>query len=351
MRTLQNISHTRGYQVSLPTAACLASTRVHTDVSPTAGNGENKAKPRPASKWKQTFSQGEPNVKTAKLARKHGTALATCSILNRGVQRRMCFSVSQRFRATDFGTAPIHAASRSAFAINSLTRHASHHFFKVRQSRIRIITPWVLAFLLLTAIGTSHPQLLADDSRTTCAMDNPLRIGAVHFPLLHPRQIDSEGMHGLEQGIPSEIVHRLSHHLNVMPRQTELSLLFGSSQARPDPQHPDVQTRARNLSALWGLDYLLAGVVLDVGWEAGWPRIRNRRHAEIEIYLFDGKNGIPVLQHRASGMATGDILHNRRIEFGSQAFFRSDYGKVFDHVLTEIVDAMRSLFSCPEEND
>ena len=205
---------------------------------------------------------------------------------------------------------------------------------------------WAWAILLLLAQASLHAGADAVGPDSVCPDAQSLRVGAVHFPLAQPRQLDSEGVYGFEQGVPNELLQGLAINPGLQVRRAEVRQLFDPRLGHPDPRHPQVRSRVRSLAQQWNVDYLLAGVVVDIGWQPGWVRSLNRRQAEIEIFMFAGQSGEVILQQRAGGTAIGNVLHNRRIEFGSQAFFQSEYGKVFDAVLTELLQSLRTHVFC-----
>jgi hypothetical protein len=208
---------------------------------------------------------------------------------------------------------------------------------------------WASALVLLLAQASLHARADASAQNTSCPTAQSMRVGAVHFPLAQPRQLDSEGAYGFEQGVPNEVLQRLAFDPGVQVRRAEVRLLFEPRLGHPDPRRQEVKSRVRALSRQWNVDYLLAGVLVDIGWKPGWVRSLNQRQAEIEIFVFAGDSGEVILQQRAGGVAIGNVLHNRRIEFGSQAFFLSDYGRVFDTVINELVASIRTHVFCPPE--
>lgn len=190
-------------------------------------------------------------------------------------------------------------------------------------------------------------RILVDTQTASCGIRSPARIGAIQFPLRYPAQQQAPGLHGLELGVPNEILHRLSLDPNLLPYRAEVRSLFELKPDLPNLRAATIRDRVQTIAREMEIDYLLAGMIVDVGWEnIGRLMHRFRRQAEVEVYLFDGVSGELLLQRRASREAKGSVVFNDSVAFGSQRFYQSDYGETFTWVLDQLSRDLRQRLVC-----
>ncbi|EHQ51980.1 hypothetical protein ECTPHS_04763 [Ectothiorhodospira sp. PHS-1] len=192
-----------------------------------------------------------------------------------------------------------------------------------------------------------HVRIRVDAAQALCG-DPDARMGAVHFPLLQPHQQLTSSLNGIEPGVPNEILHRLSIRTGTPPRRAEHRRLLEPLNGLPNPHAPEIRERARRLSQEMEVNYLLAGVIIDIGYEnVGLIRNTYLRRSEVEIYVFAGDTGELLLQRRAAREAKGDVLYPTPVAFGSRRFYESRYGEAFDWVLDRLSQEISGLLACP----
>lgn len=197
---------------------------------------------------------------------------------------------------------------------------------------------------------TYHVRIRINAARALCGVEYPMQIGAVAFPLLRPQQQRAPGLYGLEMGVPNEILHRLSLYPHIAPHRTEIRHLFELQPSLPTPRSPAIRRRVQEIALDMEVDYVLAGVIVDIGWEnVGFLVNRYQRQAEVEVYLFAGDTGELLLQRRAGREASGRVVFDSRVFFGSQQFTQSDYGQAFAWVLDQLAGELQRFLQCPPQ--
>lgn len=196
-------------------------------------------------------------------------------------------------------------------------------------------------------------QVRVEETQTGCGALAGMRIGAVSFPLLKPHQHTLMGVTGVEMGVPNEILHRVGVNTPLEVHRAAHRRLFPPLNGNlPNPRSDRVRERARGIAAELGVDFLVAGVVLDIGYESvGMLRNRHSRRAEVEVYLFKAESGELMGQRRAARESRGDVLVSSRVSFGSQRFYESDYGEGFGWVMDILSQEILSTLNCPPRRD
>ena len=195
-------------------------------------------------------------------------------------------------------------------------------------------------------------KVRVDEVQTGCGALMGMRIGAVSFPLLKPHQNTLMGVAGVEMGVPNEILHRVGINTPLeVHRAAHRRLFFPLNGNLPNPRATEVRERVKMIAEDMEVDFLVAGIVLDIGYESvGILRNRHSRRAEVEIYLFEAGSGELMTQRRAARESRGDVLVASRVSFGSQRFYESDYGEGFGWVMDTLSQEILSTLDCPKRS-
>lgn len=222
----------------------------------------------------------------------------------------------------------------------AITQNEIHLETAARISRYDIVGEWQEG-------DVYHIRIRVDAAQALCG-DPDARMGAVHFPLLQPHQQLTSSLNGIEAGIPNEILHRVSLNAGTPSRRAEHRRLLEPLNGMPNPHAPEIRERVRRLAQEMEVNYLLAGVIIDIGYEnIGLIRNTYLRRSEVEIYVFAGDTGELILQRRAAREARGDVLYPTPVAFGSKRFYESRYGEAFSWVLDRLSQEISGLLACP----
>ena len=189
-----------------------------------------------------------------------------------------------------------------------------------------------------------------------CGKPGGVRIGAVRFPLLRPEQQLSSDIQNFDEDVPNEILYRLSLNKAIVPFRAENHVVYDVSEDATrttlNPLKRSVVDRVKTVAKHIESDYLLAGVIVDIGYQKVGPwSSAYRRQAEVEVYLFEGATGKLIMQRRFAADAVGDVFFPADVVFGSKRFYDSDYGKAFGWVLDEHAKAILEALNCRTDDD
>lgn len=198
--------------------------------------------------------------------------------------------------------------------------------------------------------GVLHLQIKVGTGQR-CGKPGGVRVGAVRFPLLRPEQQLSSDIQNFDEDVPNEILYRLSLHKAIVPFRAENHVVYDANEDTTrrtlNPLDRSVRDRVTTVSKQIESDYLLAGVIVDVGYQKAGPWSSTyRRQAEVEVYLFEGATGKLIMQRRFAADAVGEVFFPADVVFGSKRFYESDYGKAFGWVLDEHAKAILEALNC-----
>ncbi|MEI6412864.1 MAG: flagella assembly protein FlgT middle domain-containing protein [Pseudomonadota bacterium] len=198
------------------------------------------------------------------------------------------------------------------------------------------------------------------------------KLTAVAMPLLNPRQVVVGDVQGYDRGIPSELLRKLATTGRFLTRDESVQRLY------PDPRDAPNLTvlGVNNQAALISLgertqaQYVLSGVVQDIGYseavlrqpgydslDSSYPlkvlgqfvnlgtRPRSRR-IEVEFFVHDAHTGRLITRHRYAKEASGEVVFNESIPFGSRRFYESDFGKAFEQIFDLETTALTRDLQC-----
>ncbi len=214
--------------------------------------------------------------------------------------------------------------------------------------RLRVIEEWRDGDLY-------HVRAERDGANGGCGPQYRKRIAATAFPLLHPDQVYSNGIHGFEVGIPHELLHRLAASGNFLSRGVEAITLYDANALAPEGISQGSYGRSRLLEHAdrVGADLILSGVVRDLGLEVSRFQLpyvgrigSSDRRVEIDLFIHDGHTGALLLRHHYAEEASGEVMLDRQIPFASAAFYRTDLGHSFDAIFDRAVQEVQERLHC-----
>lgn len=186
-------------------------------------------------------------------------------------------------------------------------------------------------------------------------------VALTRFPLL-----DSDGaVLGRLDNVVEALPRMLSQELS--PRETILMHSAFDRQLYTRPVNaPTVQaenrrlTRASELTRSMGVQFVISGVVRDIGVEdpdawgtskvAQWSRAlgasNQQRRLAVDVFVYDGLSGVMVMSDRLEVRGEWDYPPESDVGFGSPAFFDTQFGRRIDKRLSALADEVAVNLGC-----
>jgi hypothetical protein len=227
------------------------------------------------------------------------------------------------------------------------------------------------------ASGVKQPVRYAQCPQSDFAYRKKLLLA--YFQLQNP--VDANDISHVQDGLQQELSRLLSESDHYLPQRTVNEAAFNLQPGFYDPVlQPE---RVRELARRYGTQFVVGGVIRDIGaygeqlglaWGSdvrsgerkispsipmlklnGWmPNIAalglkikpSSRRFEADIYIFDGASGALLKQQRFADSATGDVVQARDYVFGSRRFYETDFGKMVEQQLGQIVASVDDALAC-----
>jgi Flagellar assembly protein T, middle domain len=200
-----------------------------------------------------------------------------------------------------------------------------------------------------------------------------------HFQLQNPA--DANDLSHFQDGLQQELSRMLSASDHYLPQRTVNEAAFNLQPGFYDPVlQPE---RVRELARRYGTQFVVGGVIRDIGaygeqyglaWgsdirsgerkispsipmlklNGGLPALAElglkikpaSRRFEADVYVFDGASGALLKQQRFADSATGDVIQGRDYIFGSRRFYETDFGKMVEQQLEQMVAGVDQALAC-----
>lgn len=239
----------------------------------------------------------------------------------------------------------------------------------------------VLATPVAAAAATqgivARPALVRECPQSDFAYRKKLLLA--HFQLQNP--VDANDLSHFQDGLQQELSRLLSASDHYLPQRTVNEAAFNLQPGFYDPVlQPE---RVRELARRYGTQFVVGGVIRDIGaygeqyglaWGSdvrsgerkisasipmlkfnGWmPALAelglkikpSSRRFEADVYVFDGASGALLKQQRFVDSATGDVIQGRDYIFGSRRFYETDFGKMVEQQLEQMVAGVDQALAC-----
>jgi len=108
-----------------------------------------------------------------------------------------------------------------------------------------------------------------------------------------------------------------------------------------------VRKQVINLAIEHESQIVISGTVINTGYrKADWMWEDDTREFEVEMNVYDGITGAKIASHRESRKAKGEVLGTPDKPYGSDAFFKSAYGKAINSAIDNITQAIETDLEC-----
>ncbi|OGT21070.1 MAG: hypothetical protein A2V90_07900 [Gammaproteobacteria bacterium RBG_16_57_12] len=156
------------------------------------------------------------------------------------------------------------------------------------------------------------------------------KIAVTQFQVMERGQIFD--MPAIEQDLPRELLRRMENTGDI--------LAVDGSQYAAEPGQPgsdkvpDVAARMTELAGSLGAQFIITGVIHDMG--VNRHLMRNTRHLVLDVDVYDGISGALLSRRRINEAVKGAGHYAPAATFGSVDFLRSEYGRRLDGALDKL---------------
>ncbi|AZN35223.1 flagellar assembly protein T N-terminal domain-containing protein [Iodobacter ciconiae] len=253
----------------------------------------------------------------------------------------------------------------------------------VAGDKIAASTP---AAVLASTVATAAGAQSVGGGRSASARECPQsdfayrkKLLLAHFQLQNP--VDANDISHFQDGMQQELSRMLSASDRYLPQRTVNEAAFNLQPGFYDPVlQPE---RVRELARRYGTQFVVGGVVRDLaaygdqiglawggdirtgerkmgpsipmlrfhGWMPAMAELSvktgpSSRRFEADVYVFDGASGALLKQQRFADSASGNVMQSRDSVFGSRRFYETDFGKIVEQQLGQIVAGVDDVLAC-----
>jgi hypothetical protein len=150
-------------------------------------------------------------------------------------------------------------------------------------------------------------------------IDQPAKkkIVFIQFDVANASQVGD--INNIYDGLPAALAARMATSKKYLATSSRYSL--------PKSDAASQQQAMTQIAGETGAQFLISGVVLDAGINDG------ERHIEIELRVYNGFTGTPLLSRRFEDKTHDDMRVGRDKPFGSSAFFDTDFGHAVNRLI------------------
>ena len=171
----------------------------------------------------------------------------------------------------------------------------------------------------------------AEPEKTWVAVVQPVKkkIVFIQFDVANISQVGD--INNIYDGLPAELSRRMGKSRQYLSTSSRYSL--------PKSDEASQQQAMMQIAGETGAQFLISGLVLDAGISHG------KRHIEIELKVYDGFTGIPLLSRRFEDKTYGDKLVGISKPFGSSEFFDTDFGRAINRMINTSVKGIQAALA------
>lgn len=173
----------------------------------------------------------------------------------------------------------------------------------------------------------------------SCSQATVNRVVIAGFSVEHPEQILRGENSWLTNLTPLELSRWIDKRRRVLTTHDATTFPHVSPGRAPQPNltTTDVETPFSVLARKHRGQYVVSGVYRDLGL-VDKGIFGTTRRIEVEVFIHDGVNGSVLERKTFSSIARGDVLMTARPVVGSAEFYRTDLGRVWGRIMSEIAD-------------
>ena len=172
------------------------------------------------------------------------------------------------------------------------------------------------------------------------------------FPLAHRQQASHGAIYELG-GAASKVLHSLfQEQSSSIKSHLWLDEVLSYQPDKLQPQ-PEIDELARTLASRTNSQYVLLGQIRDISVSqkeqlnlAFWTHAVKQRSLAMEVDLFDGISGERIKRFRYQDQVPWDFAPNKQVDPYSADFWKSDYGKAWGYLLSNVQQDVEATLAC-----
>lgn len=216
---------------------------------------------------------------------------------------------------------------------------------------------WNRLYQLQTAPAQAEQAGCPDDDA------RPLRrrVAVTRFQLLDSKGAVLGRLDNVAKALPQMLSEALSSRGSILMHSAFDRQLYDRTFNAPTVQAVDRHlTRASELTRAMGVQFVISGVVRDIGVEdpgawgtstASWLGrslgvANQQRRLAVDLFVYDGLSGVMVMQDQVEVRGEWGHALEADVGFGTPAFFASDFGERIAERVSQLADRMVENLAC-----
>ncbi|AJQ97235.1 flagellar assembly protein T N-terminal domain-containing protein [Gynuella sunshinyii] len=207
--------------------------------------------------------------------------------------------------------------------------------------------------------------LVSEDQVCATHVANDFRktVAVTGFPMQYPEQASMGQLGAVDRNFPSQLVNSLNGLPGIQALDASYMMLYPTVANAPTNWNTDnALTKAVETAKQLGVQFVVSGVVRDISMEnpnapdikpwtglmktVGLGTQARMRHMVVDLYVHDGYSGAMVFQSRYEVKGRWDARRNAIVEFGSAAFWRTDFGSQVSKLIAETIVDLQDTIQC-----
>lgn len=187
------------------------------------------------------------------------------------------------------------------------------------------------------------------------------RVAITRFPLLDTDGAVLGRLDNVVRALPRMLSDQLGARDTLLMHQAFDRRLYDRAVNTPTVQARDRHlTRASELTRAMGVQFVISGVVHDIGVEdpqawgtsvvswlgRGLDAANQQRRLIVELFVYDGLSGVMVMSERLAVRGKWDQAREADVGFATPAFFETRFGQRIGERVAELADEMAVNLEC-----
>ena len=207
--------------------------------------------------------------------------------------------------------------------------------------------------------------LVSEDQVCATHVANDFRktVAVTGFPMQYPEQASIGHLGAVDRNFPSQLVNSLNGLPGIQALDASYMMLYPTvANAPTNWTAENTLTKAVDTAKELGVQFVVSGVVRDISMEnpnapypkpwdgllktVGVHKQLRMRHMVVDLYVHDGYSGAMVFQSRYQVKGQWNAKRNAIVEFGSAAFWSTDFGDQVSKLISETIIDLQDTIQC-----
>jgi len=174
-------------------------------------------------------------------------------------------------------------------------------------------------------------------------------VGITGFALQSPQQANVGALHNIPRALPKSLTNEINKQGYLHALAATETLIYPDLINAPTSRNVDGSlTDVAKIGEELGVQYVISGVIRDIDEMnlrnsnqdtplnslLRWAnKETNERNIMLDIYIYDGFSGALLFEHSYQESGVWTLKRNKKVGFGSNAFWKTNYGNVVKQVL------------------